>query len=76
MIAIFALPTCKTLQWVDVEALFVALGASVHEGRGSRVRFELNGSTIMFHRPHNPKIARAYQVELARRFLVALGVNP
>ena len=74
--AIFALPTSKTIQWADIEALFVALGATVYEGNGSRVKFELNGATIAFHRPHNPKTARAYQVELARRFLFAIGVTP
>ena len=74
--AIFADPTSKTLPWADIEALFVALGATVVEGRGSRVKFDMAGKTAAFHRPHNPKTARAYQVELARDFLVKVGVKP
>jgi hypothetical protein len=41
--AIFATPTPSTMAWRQIETLFVALGAQVIEGRGSRVRFELNG---------------------------------
>ena len=76
LLAIFALPTSKTLLWADIEALFVALGAVVTEGKGSRVKFDINGKTAAFHRPHNPKTARAYQVEFARDFLVKIGVKP
>ncbi|HMN31160.1 MAG TPA: toxin-antitoxin system HicB family antitoxin [Caldilineaceae bacterium] len=39
----FSTPTATNLAWRQIEALFVALGAQVIEGRGSRVRFELNG---------------------------------
>ena len=74
--AIFAVPTRKSLAWADIEALFVALGATVTEGDGSRVKFDLKGKTAAFHRPHNPGTARAYQVELAREFLMRLGVTP
>lgn len=74
--AIFVVPTTKTLPWADIEALFIALGANIAEGNGSRVKFDLNGKTAAFHRPHNPKTARAYQVELARDFLKTLGVHP
>lgn len=74
--AIFAEPTSKPLPWTDIEALFVALGAKVTEGSGSRVKFDINGKTAAFHRPHNPKTARAYQVELAREFLENIGVKP
>lgn len=73
---IFAVPTTKTLPWADLEALFVALGATVTEGNGSRVKFDLEGKTIAFHRPHHPKTARAYQVALAREFLEKIGVRP
>lgn len=73
---IFAVPTAKTLPWDDIEALFVALGAKVTEGSGSRVKFDLEDKTAAFHRPHNPKTARAYQVELVRAFLEAMGVRP
>lgn len=74
--AVFATPTSKTLPWSDIEALFVSIGATVTEGNGSRVKFDVGEYTIAFHRPHNPKTARAYQVELAREFLLNIGVKP
>lgn len=74
--AVFTMPPPMGLPWADLEALFIALGATVYEGRGSRVKFDLNGETIAFHRPHNPKITRAYQITLARQFFENIGVKP
>jgi len=74
--AIFAKPTSTSLEWVRMEALFIALGCRVIEGRGSRVRFEFNGIVAAFHRPHPAKEAKPYQVEQARDFLTAIGVKP
>jgi len=64
------------LKWQRIEALFLALGAQAIEGRGSRVRFELNGIIATFHRPHPYKEAKAYQVRDARKFLEQAGVKP
>jgi len=36
--AVFADPVRANVLWADVEALFIAAGASISEGRGSRVR--------------------------------------
>lgn len=72
---LFALPA-PVVDWRDIESLFVALGATVVEGRGSRVRFELNGVVATFHRPHPQKEAKPYQVRDARRFLEQAGVTP
>jgi len=74
--AIFAKPTSTSLEWVRIEALLIALGCRVIEGRGSRVRFEFNGIVAAFHRPHPTKEAKPYQVEQARDFLTAIGVKP
>ncbi len=74
--AVYALPTVKTLDWKDLEALFIALGAEVMEGDGSRVKFVLNGKVARYHRPHKPKTARAYQIELAREFFESMGIKP
>jgi hypothetical protein len=74
--AIFASPTPTNLAWRQIEALFTALGAQVIEGRGSRVRFELNGVIGTFHRPHPQKEAKPYQVRDARDFLTQAGVKP
>lgn len=74
--AIFATPVPSTLEWKRIEALFVALGAQVIEGRGSRVRFELHGIIATFHRPHPQKEAKPYQVRDARNFLEQAGIKP
>ncbi len=64
------------LEWSRIEALFKAAGALTIEGRGSCVRFELNGLVATFHRPHPRKEAKPYQVRDARRFLEQAGVTP
>ena len=74
--AVFGSPTPKGMPWADIESLLIAAGATVTEGKGSRVKFDANGITVAFHRPHKPKTARAYQVVLAREFLESIGVKP
>jgi len=66
----------KTLAWKRIETLFIALGAKVIEGRGSRVRFELNSIVATFHRPHPQKEAKPYQVRDAKHFLEQAGIKP
>jgi len=73
--AIFRDPVATTLEWARIESLFIALGAQHIEGRGSRVRFELNGVIATFHRPHPQKEAKPYQIRDARRFLEQAGVS-
>ena len=74
--AIFKTPVPSNLEWRRIEALFVALGARVIEGSGSRVRFELRNVVITFHRPHPQKEAKPYQIRDARRFLEQLEIKP
>jgi hypothetical protein len=74
--AVFATPITTGLAWRRIESLFMALGAKVIEGNGSRVRFELNGIVGTFHRPHPIKEAKPYQVRDARNFLEQAGINP
>ncbi len=73
---IFQTPVPISLDWRDIEALFVAVGARTVEGSGSRVRFELNGVVATFHRPHPEKEGKPYQVRDARRFLEQAGIKP
>jgi hypothetical protein len=74
--AVFTDPVSGTLAWADIEALLLACGARVVEGRGSRVRFERDGEIETFHRPHPEKEAKRYQVRAARAFLTRLGIEP
>ncbi|MBP9144031.1 MAG: type II toxin-antitoxin system HicA family toxin [Thermoanaerobaculia bacterium] len=74
--AIFARPTLASIPFVDIEALFIALGGSVEERAGSPVKVELAGETWRCHRPHPGKEAERYQVEEARELLERAGVHP
>ncbi|RKZ78223.1 MAG: type II toxin-antitoxin system HicA family toxin [Candidatus Parabeggiatoa sp. nov. 1] len=74
--AIFSEPAPKSLEWSRIESLFVALGASIIEGDGYRVRFVLNEVVGSFHRPHPSREAKPYQVRDARHFLEQAGVTP
>lgn len=74
--ALFSVPPPKGMLWDDIESLLIATGATITEGNGSRVKFDLNGQTVAFHRPHKPKTVRAYQIVIAREFLEENGVKP
>ncbi len=74
--AIFQRPTPSGLEWRRMEALFLAVGAELIEGSGSRVRFMMNDVIGTFHRPHPQKEAKPYQVRDAREFLEKIGVKP
>ena len=75
-VAIFARPTSASIVFTDIEALIKALGGSVAEREGSRVRIELRGEQWRCHRPHPGKEAKRYQVEEARELLERAGVQP
>ena len=72
--AVFAKPTSGTVAWAHIERLLIAIGCTVVEGSGSRVRFEKDGVIASFHRPHPAKEAKKYQVEDARDYLMKLGM--
>jgi len=73
--ALFIRPTSASIVFADIEALIKALGGSVLEREGSRVRIELNGEQWRCHRPHPGKEAKRYQVEEARELLERAGVQ-
>lgn len=74
--AIFARPTLATVVWADVESLLRAIGASISQGKGLRVRVEFNGERAVFHEPHPEKEAAKGAVEAVRDFLAVAGVTP
>ena len=74
--AIFTRPTSASIVFADIEALVKALGGSVSEREGSRVRIELKGEQWRCHRPHPGKEAKRYQIEEAPELLERAGVHP
>lgn len=73
--AIFTIPVKASINWKDIESLFIALGAQIEEGRGSRVRILLNEEEAVFHRPHPQKETDKGAVVSLRRFLENAGVK-
>ncbi|PCJ17620.1 MAG: hexulose-6-phosphate synthase [Candidatus Cloacimonadota bacterium] len=49
---IYCRPTSANINWKNIEALFLALGADVSERAGSRIAVVLFGEVRVFHRPH------------------------
>lgn len=72
---IFEKPERSDIAWRDIESLFLALGAEVSEGSGSRIRVALNGERAVFHRPHPERVTDKGAVKSVRRFLDEAGVN-
>jgi hypothetical protein len=74
--AIFAHPTPANIQWRNIEALFVELGAEISEREGSRVGVVLFGEIRVFHRPHPSPDTDKGAVASIRRWLEMYGVKP
>lgn len=74
--AIFRNPVSASIAWADVESLLAALGCRIVEGSGSRVRFERDGKTASFHRPHPQKEVKKYVVKIVREYITQLGEAP
>jgi hypothetical protein len=74
--AIFETPTKGTIEWRQIQSLLKHLGATISEGKGSRIRVKLNEVKVVFHRPHPRKEASKGLVESVREFLDHAGVEP
>jgi len=74
--AIYEKPERANISWKDIEALILALGGDISEGRGSRVRVALGDVRAVFHRPHPRKEANKATVKSVRRFLEESGFKP
>ena len=72
---IFHRPVSANIQWRDIEALFVELGAQIEECEGSRVLVRLFGERRVFHRPHPSPNTDKGAVESVRRWLDDNGVK-
>lgn len=73
---IFARPTSGNVQWRDVEALLVSLGAEVDEREGSRISVFLFDEIRVFHRPHPSPNTDKGAVVAVRKWLEQNGVEP
>ncbi len=73
---IFASPVPASVRWADVEALLGALGATISEGSGSRVRFELNDRRAILHRPHPTPNTDKGALKAIKTFLESAGGKP
>lgn len=73
---IFERPTKSDIRWAEIEALVEALDGKVVERAGSRVAFELNGRTAIFHRPHPQPHTKKGAIDAVRQFLRNAGVKP
>jgi len=62
-------PVLTTIEWKEIASLINALGGTVIQGKGSRVRIDLNGSSINMHTPHPQKELKPYMVRAIREFL-------
>jgi hypothetical protein len=74
--SIFTNPIPANILWQDIEKLFIALGADVTQGQGSRVRVKLNDVKAVFHEPHPEKETDKGAVKSVREFLLKAGFEP
>ncbi len=73
--AIFTDPVLSDIAWKDIVKLFEALGATVSQGKGSRVRVLLNEQRAVFHEPHPERVTDKGAVKSVREFLVNAGIT-
>jgi hypothetical protein len=76
---VFAHPVPSGLRWAEIEGLLLALGCTVVEAEGSRVRITLpSGATLVHHRTHG--LASGAQdkgsVATIRDWLKENGIRP
>ena len=74
--AVFASPVSGNVQWCDIEALFLELGAEMSEREGSRVAVFLFGEVRVFHRPHPSPSTDKGALSSIRKWLEQHGVSP
>lgn len=73
---IFEKPTRSDISWQDAVSLLLAVGATMKEGKGSRVRFKCQGYSLHVHTPHPGKVISKGAAETVRAFLQDIGVTP
>ena len=74
--AIYARPVSANIQWRDIEALFVELGAEISQREGSRIAVVLFDELRVFHRPHPSPDTDKGAVASIRKWFEQHGVAP
>lgn len=74
--AVYARPVSANIQWRDIEALFIELGAEIREREGSRIAVVLFDEVRVFHRPHPSPDTDKGAVASIRKWLEQHGVAP
>jgi hypothetical protein len=74
--AIYARPVSANIQWRDIEALFIELGAEISEREGSRITVVLFDEVRVFHRPHPSPDTDKGAVASIRKWFEQHGVAP
>jgi len=74
--AVYARPVSANIQWRDIEALFVELGADISEREGSRIAVVLFDEVRVFHRPHPSPDTDKGAVASIRKWFEQHGVVP
>jgi len=72
---IYSRPVSGNIQWRDIEALFVELGAEISEREGSRFEVFLFNEVRVFHRPHPRPDTDKGAVASVREWLKENGVT-
>jgi len=73
---IFHRPVSANIDWSEIEALMLDLGAEISEREGSRIGVRLFGDRRVFHRPHpSPKTDKG-AVASIQEWLKSNGVKP
>jgi hypothetical protein len=62
--------------FAEIENLVAALGGTVTQRAGSRVRITLGDEHWHGHRPHPGNEAKRYRVEELREILQRIGIEP
>ena len=73
---IYSRPVSANIKWVDIESLFISLGAEVMEREGSRIAVILFNEVKVFHRPHPSPDTDKGAVVSTRKWLEIHGVKP
>jgi predicted RNA binding protein YcfA (HicA-like mRNA interferase family) len=72
---VFTNPAPADIPWTDIIKLLTALGATITQGKGSRVRVLLNDQRAVFHEPHPERETDRGAVKSVRDFLINAGIE-